>query len=65
MVKEMSAKLYNPKSGKFVNVDAKQLPTLRKAGWLSPEDKKVKPLQEKFEKEAKAKAEAELKKAAE
>jgi len=48
-----------------VNVDAKQLPTLRKAGWLSPEDKKVKPLQEKFEKEAKAKAEAELKKAAE
>lgn len=53
----MSMQLFNPESKKLVNVSAKQVGTLKKAGWLSPDDKDVK----EFLAEKKAKAEAEAK----
>ena len=37
----MNAKLFNPVSKKFVNIDPKQMKTLLKAGWLSPNDESI------------------------
>lgn len=34
----MSVQLYNPEAKKLVNVSSKQVPTLKKAGWLDPQD---------------------------
>ena len=41
----MSAKLFNPVSKKFVNIDPKQMKTLLKAGWLSPNDESIEAIQ--------------------
>ena len=54
----MSAKLFNPIAKKFVDVDPKQIPVLLKAGWLSPNDEKIKAIQKESEGSTKEESQA-------
>lgn len=42
----MSAQLYNPESNKIVNVDPKQIKTLKAAGWTNVDSKALEAIAE-------------------